>query len=136
MFHAGISACERPILLLLLSDGGMLAYQAFQPPHHPLAFRRLPLDWTTHPTPPSARPAALPHPNAVQPTQRMQVCWRHARNLLTLNPDFTRGGSVVTGGQGSDMDTHSVACCLADAMPAACIACLHLCISSCASSRA
>ena len=71
---AGIPACERPILLLLLSDGGMLAYQAFQPPHHPLAFRRLPLDWTPHQTPVTARSAPLPHPNAVQPTQRMQVC--------------------------------------------------------------
>ena len=66
-------ACDRPVLLLLLADGGMLAYQAFQPPHHPLAFRRLPLDWTPHmssaPTPQDHQP----HPGAVQPSRRMQV---------------------------------------------------------------
>lgn len=68
---AGIPACERPVLLLLLSDGSMLAYQAYQPPHHPLAFQRLPLDWLHHQTP--LGPRTLPHPYAVQPTQCIQV---------------------------------------------------------------
>jgi len=61
------------MLLLLLSDSTLLTYQAFQPPHQLLAFRRVPLDWTPHMTQTQDPPGPLPHPNAVQPTDRMQV---------------------------------------------------------------
>ena len=73
VLHAGVPTCDRPVLLLLLSDGGLLAYQAFQPPHHPLAFRRLSLDWTPHVNPAPTPPTAPPHPDAVQPSSLMQV---------------------------------------------------------------
>lgn len=39
--------CERPVLVVLLSDGGMLAYQAFAAPVG-LRFARLRLDWVGH----------------------------------------------------------------------------------------
>ena len=39
--------CEQPVLLMLLSDGGMLAYQAFLSPMG-LRFARSQLDWTGH----------------------------------------------------------------------------------------
>ncbi|KAL0047613.1 hypothetical protein WJX82_007762 [Trebouxia sp. C0006] len=68
----GVPACNRPVLLLLLSDGTLLTYQAFHPPHQPLAFRRVPLDWTPHMTLTQEPPGPVPHPNAVQPTDRMQ----------------------------------------------------------------
>ena len=61
------------MLLLLLSDSTLLTYQAFQPPHQPLAFCRVPLDWTPHMRLTQEAPGPLPHPNAVQPTDRMQV---------------------------------------------------------------
>ena len=69
---AGIPACEQPVLLLVLSDNNMLAYQAFQAPTHPVAFRRLPLEWTTLHAP-ADMTHGEPHPNAVHPSQRMQV---------------------------------------------------------------
>lgn len=84
--YAGVPACDKPVLLLMLSDGGLLAYQAFQPPHQPLAFRRLPLDWIPHMTPPQTPPSPLPHPNAVQPSSRMQVsvCFHGVMPLLFI----------------------------------------------------
>lgn len=39
--------CERPVLLMLLSDGGLLAYQAFASPVG-LRFARMQLDWIGH----------------------------------------------------------------------------------------
>lgn len=39
--------CQRPVLIMLLSDGGMLAYSAFRCPIG-LRFSRLQLDWIGH----------------------------------------------------------------------------------------
>ena len=39
--------CERPFLILLLSDGGMLAYQTFLSPLG-LRFARISIDWLSH----------------------------------------------------------------------------------------
>jgi len=39
--------CERPVLLMLLSDGSLLAYIAFASPVG-LRFARLSIDWTGH----------------------------------------------------------------------------------------
>ncbi|DBA84714.1 TPA: hypothetical protein ACH3X1_005967 [Trebouxia sp. C0004] len=68
----GVPACDRPVLLLLLSDGNLLIYQAFQLPHQPLAFHRVALDWTPHMALTQHPPGPVPHPNAVHPTDRMQ----------------------------------------------------------------
>ena len=40
--------CEKPILLMLLSDGGLLAYQGFAPPGGGVRFARLHIDWAGH----------------------------------------------------------------------------------------
>ena len=81
---AGVPACDRPVLLLLLSDGALLTYQAFQPPHQPLAFCRVPLDWTPHMTLTQDPSGPLIHPNAVQPTDRMQVSLVETSLCVTL----------------------------------------------------
>ena len=72
------------MLLLLLSDGTLLTYPSYQTPHQPLAFRRVPLDWTPHTTLTQDPPGPVPHPNAVQPTDRMQVSFFRLRMVYTF----------------------------------------------------
>ena len=99
---AGVPACDRPVLLLLLSDGTLLTYQAFHPPHQPLAFRRVPLDWTPHMTLTQEPPGPVPHPNAVQPTDRMQV------SLFRLHMVYTFCGRLYKALKQLASISHSV----------------------------
>lgn len=68
--------CERPSLLLLLSDGTLLVYQAYLAASRALSFRRLPIDWlpclVQQPTEEASDSASvLRHANAVTPSSRI-----------------------------------------------------------------
>ena len=73
---AGVPLCKRPALLLLLSDGSLLVYQAYLTASLALSFRRLPIDWPpclVQKPPEGASDSAsmLRHANAVAPSSRI-----------------------------------------------------------------
>lgn len=77
-------------MLLLQSDGNLLAYQAFQPPNHSLTFRRMRLVSTPHLTPQAAFQDPAPHLNAVQPVACMQ-------KFGNLGEDVSWSGVFISG---------------------------------------
>ena len=73
---AGLPLCERPALLLLLSDSTLLVYQAHLTASRTLSFRRLHIDWlpclVQQPTEGASDSASvLRHANAVTPSSRI-----------------------------------------------------------------